>query len=164
MGIRKLGLENRGDAAGAAGGNGMEDKLPADDGKRPLRRRAMFAFALAGVIVLLIMVASWAPQSQMTKLSWIPGWVAHLADREPNIRTAVPFIPLAFLLFHGLVVRRAYHPLVGSVVTCTLLLFLAELGQDFLPHRTADVKDLMWGAAGIVLGIVLAQLRKYIRN
>jgi glycopeptide antibiotics resistance protein len=135
----------------------MEKELTVVEEKRPSKWRATLPFALAGVFVILIMAASWAPESQMTKLSWIPGWIANLADREPNIRTAIPFIPLAFLLFRGLSARRVKRPLIGALMTCTLLLFLAELGQNFLPHRTADVKDLMWGGVGIGLGIGLAR-------
>jgi glycopeptide antibiotics resistance protein len=94
----------------------------------------------------------------MTKIKWIPGWIAELADREPNIRTAIPFIPLAFFLFLGLSTRSKKHPLVSTVMICAFCLCLAELGQNLLPDRTTDVKDLIWGAAGILVGIVLAKL------
>ena len=80
----------------------MEEELMADEEKRPLKWRATLAFALAGVFVILIMAASWAAESQMAKLEWLPRWAGTLADRDPNIRTAVPFIPLSFLLVNGL--------------------------------------------------------------
>ncbi|MCF7676100.1 MAG: VanZ family protein [Akkermansiaceae bacterium] len=120
----------------------------------------MILFALSGAFIVMIMAASWAPDSQMTKLRWIPGWAARLADRDPNIRTAIPFIPLAFLLVRGFVWRGVKWPLGWAVLVSGVCLGLSELGQRFLPHRTADVNDLMWGGAGIALGTVLAWGRK----
>ena len=125
-------------------------------GKRPWRWRAAVILTLAGVLMGLIMAASWAPESQMTKLRWLPEWVAILADRAPNLRTAVPFFPLAFLLVFGFTGRNVRWPVFGAVLTSVICLLLSEFGQKFLPHRTADVKDLMWGGVGIVIGTSLA--------
>tara|TARA_B110000908_G_scaffold140128_1_gene167111 strand:- start:3816 stop:4247 length:432 start_codon:yes stop_codon:yes gene_type:complete len=136
----------------------MKEELIAAEEKKSWKWRTTLSFALAGVFVIVIVAASWAPESQMTKIKWIPGWIAELADREPNIRTAIPFIPLAFFLFLGLSTRSKKHPLVSTVMICAFCLCLAELGQNLLPDRTTDVKDLIWGAAGILVGIVLAKL------
>ena len=125
-------------------------------GKSPSKLRAAMVLTLAGVLMGLIMAASWTPESQMTKLSWVPKWVAILADRAPNLRTAVPFVPLAFLLVLGFTDQNIRWPVTGAVLTSGTCLLLSEFGQRFLPHRTADVKDLMWGGVGIVIGTSLA--------
>ena len=111
---------------------------------------------LSGVLIALILAVSRAPESQMTQLSWLPGWLANLADRDPNIRTAVPFVPLTFLLSLGLRKCRVKRALAWATMVSGLCLVLSELGQKFLPNRTVDVKDLMWGAAGIAVGTALA--------
>ena len=113
-------------------------------------------FALAVVLLSLIVVASWASDSRMTALRWVPGWIAAFADRDPNIRTAVPFIPLEFLLAQGMASRGVGRPLAWSMAGCVVCLGLSEFGQRFVPHRTADVKDLMWGGAGILIGAGMA--------
>ena len=115
-------------------------------------------WAMALLLVLLILAASWTPDSRMTALRWVPGWLAEWADRDPNHRTAIPFIPLAFLLMRGFAWRGLKWPALGSVLVCGVCLGLSELGQVFLPSRTADVRDLLWGGAGIAVGMMLAWL------
>jgi len=125
---------------------------PTDAETRSAKWRAVACLVFAGVVVVLIFAASWAPESQMTKLRWMPEWAARFADRDPNIRTAIPFIPLAFLLVLGFSWSRVKRPHVWALTVGGLCLLLSELGQRFLPNRTADVKDLMWGGLGIVVG------------
>ena len=111
---------------------------------------------MALLLILLILAASWSPDSRMTALRWVPGWAAEWADRDPNLRTAVPFIPLAFLLMRGFAWRGWKWPALWSVGVCGVCLGLSELGQVFLPSRTADVADLIWGGAGILVGVLAA--------
>ena len=133
----------------AAALQGPEEKLGS-------KWRGVVYLILSGVLVALILGASWATDSRMTALRWVPGWMADWADRDPNIRTAIPFIPLAFLLVQGFAWRGYRWPLGWSVMLCCVCLGLSELGQVFLPHRTADMVDLMWGGIGILVGAVLA--------
>ena len=128
--------------------------------------RALVFLALSVLLIGLILAASWASDSRMTELRWVPRWLAMLADREPNSRTAIPFIPLAFLLAHGFAMlfrparssaRRGLRwGLLGSVIVCGFSLSLSEFGQIFIPGRTADLMDLLWGSFGIVVGIGIA--------
>lgn len=132
-------------------------ELPQESEEKPYPKwHAMAFFVLAGVLMGLIVLASWAADSRMTALRWVPGWMAAWADRDPNIRTAIPFIPLSFLLVQGFAWRGYRWPLGWSVILCCVCLGLSELGQVFLPHRTADMADLMWGGIGILVGAVLA--------
>ncbi len=124
-------------------------------------------WAMAVLLIALILVASWSPDSRMAAQPWLPGWAAEWADRDPNIRTAIPFIPLAFLLTLGFAWQGCKWPVLGTVLVCGLCLGLAEVGQVYLPARTADAADLIWGAAGISAGLVLAWVmrwKKHIRR
>ncbi|MCX6868824.1 MAG: VanZ family protein [Verrucomicrobia bacterium] len=122
------------------------------------KARSFVFLVPAAVLMLLILAASWAPDSRMTQLGWVPRWVAILADRFPNIRTAVPFIPLAFLLVCGLRIRGSKRPLAWTLMLSLACLCLAEFGQIFLPGRTADGWDLLWGGGGVLLGTGAAWL------
>ena len=128
--------------------------------KSPNRRNigTALVLAMAGLLLALILLASWAPDSRMTELPWIPDWVAALADQDPNLRTAVPFTPLAFLLMVGFSVRECLWPRVWTLTLCGACLGLSELGQVFLPGRTADGWDLLWGGVGSAVGTSLAGL------
>ncbi len=140
-----------------------ESKTPIQPEKHP--KGCFFAlWAMALLLILLILVASWSADSRMAALRWVPDWAAEWADRDPNIRTAIPFIPLAFLLTWGFAWRGSKWPGVGSLLVCGACLALAELGQAFLPTRTADVADLMWGGAGIAAGLVLAWVARAVRE
>ena len=148
----------------SSGDRPMEDEatiadvmqVPAPKPSAPAR--SWVFLALAAALMVLILAASWASDSRMTQLGWVPRWVAELADRDPNIRTAIPFIPLAFLLVHGFACRGIKRPLMLSLVLCLVCVGVAELGQAFLPGRTGDVRDVLWGGAGGVTGIAAAWL------
>ncbi len=92
----------------------------------------------------------------MTELRWVPRWLAAWADRDPNLRTAIPFVPLAFLLVLGSAGMGCKRPLRLALTVGGACLAISEFGQLFLPHRSADVKDLMWGGLGILLGAGIA--------
>jgi len=121
-------------------------------------------FAFSCLLVALILAASWAPESQMTKLGWVPKWAGMLADLSPNIRTAVPFIPLAFVLVLAFARRGFKWAVAGSVLICCVCVAVSECGQVFLPNRTADLKDLMWGGVGTVMGAGFGWVWKYQRG
>ena len=131
---------------------------------RESRTGSILLFVFSGLLIFLILVVSWAPDSRMTELHWLPGWIAALADRDPNIRTAVPFIPVAFFLSLGFSWNEVKSPARWTMGVCGVCLFLSEFGQIFLPHRTADVRDLLWGMAGTGVGAAIARVSIRLRK
>lgn len=121
--------------------------------EHPKRGRSWLIWIPALLLVALILGASWVPESQMVRQSWIPGWLGNWADRSPNLRTLVPFVPLAFLFYRGSLGCQVGHPVIWSVAASLICLTLAELGQFWLPGRTPDLADFGWGSLGIVLGL-----------
>ena len=67
-------------------------------------------------------------------------------------------MPLVIMTARALAGHSPRFPLLLAVLGAGLLLGLCELGQAFLPGRTADAKDLLWGALGILLGAVVVLL------
>ena len=145
-------------------GQSTDESVPDPKPKSLCKRRAVMFFALAAILILLILAASWAPDSRMTQLRWLPGWVGALADRDANLRTAVPFIPLAFLMAHGFGWCRAKWPMARAMIVCGLCLGASELGQNFIVSRTADATDLMWGGIGILIGTGFAWISSHWRR
>ena len=115
--------------------------------------RSWLIWIPALLLVALILAASWVPESRMVRQSWIPEWLGNWADRSPNLRTLVPFVPLAFLFYRGSLGCRVGHPVMWSVAASLVCLTLAEFGQFWLPGRTPDLVDFGWGSLGIVLGL-----------
>ena len=94
----------------------------------------------------------------LVKLGWIPGPVAEWADRNPTLRTAVPFAILGALVGLPLQSARARAIGLGAVV---LLLLATEGAQAGIPKRVFDLADLLWGLCGIAIGAVIAVLVRY---
>ena len=81
----------------------------------------------------------------------VPKWISSWADKRAfeNIRTAVPLFFLGGLLGVFLMIKRAYKKRwLGLWLVTVLVVFLAELGQLFMPLRTFDWFDVIWGAVG----------------
>ena len=127
------------------------------DLQTPSQRRAMIPVLGAFLLVMAIFAASWADDSKMSSLGWIPEDVAEWADRTPNFRTALPFSLLPFCLCQamGWLGIRMKHAIVASYSVSGLVLIAAEMGQIFIPSRTADWCDVGWGMAGVTVGTAL---------
>ena len=138
----------------------IADGMQAPAAKPSVSARAWGLLASAVLLMVLILAASWAADSRMTEQRWLPRWVAFLADRDPNIRTAVPFVLLAFLLAKGFSRCGFKRPLIGAMVVCLACVGVAEFGQAFLPGRTADVWDVLWGGAGCLMGMGAARIMR----
>ena len=108
--------------------------------------------------ICIIFYLSWIPEPQLGKVWFIPSFIARWADEKNNdsIRTAVPFVFLGILTGIYLAYRKGhwYGWLVSAVVLITIAC-IAEAGQFFLPHRSFDVADILWGSAGGIAGELL---------
>ena len=124
--------------------------------KKSFILRSLSFFVAILLLVVGIFAASWADNSSMTALQWLPQEVGQWADREPNFRTAFPFVGLAFFL--ALIFFEWSRPwgAVLAVILSLLVLAAAEVGQLALPGRTADWKDIGWGSVGIASGLLIA--------
>lgn len=113
------------------------------------------ALALAVVGAALVLYASWAEDSRMGEIAWIPRWISEWADDDrENTRTAVPFVLLG--LIHSLWPHRRVGAWRGWLLAfggLLALIGLAELGQFGIPLRTPCWADIGWGAAGAASGL-----------
>lgn len=116
---------------------------------------------IAALIVISVFVLSWLPSPRLAEQVPMPGLVAKWVDSHAheNLRTAVPFLLLG--LVDGLRMlgrdagRRAW---IRSWLCLVLLALVAEAGQLPLPKRRFDLMDVLYGAAGGMLGLMLAAL------
>ncbi|MDQ6755979.1 MAG: VanZ family protein [Bacteroidota bacterium] len=115
-------------------------------------------FALIGIVIYIIFYLSWKPQPQISSVWFIPQWLGAWADAKNNdtIRTAVPFLFLGIASGACLLYSRlsAIYWIIFAIC-CIFIAFIAETGQLFLPHRSFDFKDILWGAAGSTAGLAI---------
>lgn len=114
---------------------------------------------LAGII--LVCYLSWVSSPQMGSIGFLPGSLARWTDARENatIRTGVPFLILGWLTGTELSLKGG--KLLWWVISWLLFVVVvsvAEFGQLFLPYRSFDWKDILWGAVGAAAGLVAGEL------
>jgi glycopeptide antibiotics resistance protein len=116
---------------------------------KPFRNNVIsIAATLLAVLTLLL---SWLPNPNIGSLPIFPKGIGKWINHYGNLRTAVPFFLIAFLLEFSLEENSNYRKwiLPGSLFLVTL----AEAGQLVLPRRHFDVWDIFWGMAGAFVGM-----------
>ena len=103
------------------------------------------------VIAFSIFYFSWLPSGEFGDETHLPQWLLTWCNTYYNLRTAVPFVILAFLMT---LKYKAMHVLIISLVLVTV----AELGQYFIPKRFPDYRDVLYGLLGTISGIVIVLL------
>ncbi|WP_072865831.1 VanZ family protein [Arenibacter palladensis] len=107
--------------------------------------------------VFIIFYLSWKSNPNVGELSFVPDWLADWTDKERNSRrrTAVPFIGLGILLGAYLSYKKRIS--LGSWffvwIVLGIIVSVAEMGQYFLPSRSPDMKDVIWGVVGSSVGL-----------
>lgn len=115
-------------------------------------------------IVLSIFYFSWIPDTSLHSENYLPVCVIDWSNQNYNLRTAVPFIFLGFLLETKLLL----HPTsttqfslmtigIRHLGISFLVVVLAELGQFFC-NRHPDILDVFFGLIGSIAGGLLYYL------
>lgn len=116
--------------------------------------------------ILFIFYYSWLPDASLYSETYLPKWIINWSNENYNLRTAVPFILLGFLLeeLSFLVLKVNYKQSTFSIrklhLGFTLLVVLiAETGQIFC-GRNPDVLDVGYGFLGSFIGGIIYYLCK----
>lgn len=139
--------------------NGLEGESRVTSLVKPAVARNLFlTITNWGAVALLFSVLffSWLPQPQLSTQVPMPGEMAHWVDGPSNwnLRTAVPFLLMGFVLGIRFVIeRRSTAVWAFAWVATVFLATIAELGQLFIPNRKCDGGDIAWAAAGSAAGL-----------
>jgi glycopeptide antibiotics resistance protein len=116
-------------------------------------------------LVATVFYLSWLPNGHLGKETYLPLWLINWSNTYFNLRTAIPFTALVFLLearhsitdksFRG---KRTLPFWVINTIIATVIVCLAEGGQFFISNRHPDIKDIAFGILGSLLGCVLYYL------
>jgi VanZ like family len=121
-------------------------------------RTIFFSFFLI-IGVGAVFYFSWIPQPDFRKLSFIPDWLANWSNTHDTLRTGIPFIFLG--LYSGLWLIYSNGSLIRWLFAWfafVLIVVVAESGQLFLPQRVFDWRDIIWGCAGALCGLLTAAI------
>tara|TARA_R110001632_G_scaffold17995_2_gene56257 strand:- start:479 stop:913 length:435 start_codon:yes stop_codon:yes gene_type:complete len=121
---------------------------------------------LLGIGAVLIFYLSWKVDPNLEETSFIPEWLAEWADNAHNDRkrTGVPFIGLGILLGGYLlyVGKSTVNNWSIAWLIMIIVVGIAELGQYFLPSRSPDIEDIIWGGLGAGVGLALPWCARFI--
>jgi hypothetical protein len=95
---------------------------------------------------------SWLPNPSFVNQSYLPRWLVYWADVYVQLRTAVPFLAIGFLV-QFLCKPHSFFTWKGFLFAF-LVVLIAEGGQFFLPDRHPDVMDIVFGALGTLVGML----------
>ena len=119
--------------------------------------RSYIYYSLLVFGIILVLYFSWLESPTLGLSGVLPAWIANWADNieNINIRTAVPFVFLSVLIGIQLQLKKAsLNSWFVAYMSLLFLLFLAELGQLFLPQRSFDWEDIAWGAVASTVGLI----------
>jgi glycopeptide antibiotics resistance protein len=115
--------------------------------------------------VCAVFYYSWLPHSNLSSEHYLPNWLIIWANEYGNIRTAIPFIIFGFLsntlhvsksikrgTLSKKILLQSYFKILGISMA---LVATAEIGQFFIPDRSPDFKDVIYGIIGAQIGFLL---------
>lgn len=115
-----------------------------------------FLLCVAGIFYY-----SWLPNPRFETETYLPLWLRNWSNTYFNLRTAIPFIPLGYLLSAWTSVSSSLFsvkwrfPLwINNTLIATVIICLAEGGQFFIKNRSPDILDLVFGILGSFCGSV----------
>ncbi len=120
------------------------------------QKSIVFAFLLC---VAGIFYYSWLPNPRFDTETYLPLWLLNWSNTYFNLRTAIPFIPLGYLLETWVSITTKVYVTKSSllfriktILIATIVVCLAEGGQFFIRNRNPDSLDIVFGILGSVTG------------
>ena len=105
---------------------------------------------------------SWLPDPKLASETYLPVWLSHWSNEHFNLRTAVPFVGLGFLLeirgatsAHNKTTTAKRLTLLFHTVLAAIIVSLAEAGQYGILNRHPDGMDMLFGILGSVSGALV---------
>ncbi len=129
------------------------------------------------VLLLLLFVIgvvfyfSWLPDPSFKNESYLPEWILNWSNRYYNLRTAIPFVAVGFLLQayaqqkssnrinHDKNLNFIQNTAIAAVIVC-----IAEGGQFLIQKRSQDLLDVFYGIIGSLAGGLAYNLFNRLRN
>jgi glycopeptide antibiotics resistance protein len=122
------------------------------------------------VVAFVIFYFSWLSDPRFSNETYIPNWLLNWSNYYYNLRTAIPFVVLGFLLefytkyssWGG--TNSKIYKLIRNISIITVVVCVAEIGQLFIQNRSPDLLDIFFGIVGSLLGALFYNLLKRLRN
>lgn len=102
---------------------------------------------------------SWLPSPDFSNESYLPTWLVRWSNYYYNLRTALPFLVIGFLVesytYQGAIVEKEKNVILlylRNLGFSAIIVCLAEGGQFLIQGRSPDLKDVFFGVLGSIIG------------
>lgn len=123
------------------------------------------------IVIGVVFYFSWLSDPGLMSETYLPIWLLNWSNRYYNLRTAVPFVAFGFLLEcyteykspneevqnKGLIFMQ--NTGIALIVVC-----IAEGGQFMIQRRSPDLMDVFYGITGSIMGALVYNLSKRLKN
>ncbi|MCD9576554.1 VanZ family protein [Flavobacterium soyae] len=122
------------------------------------------------LVIGIVFYFSWLPDPGLRSESYLPKWLLNWSNHYYNLRTAVPFLAVGFLL-------EAYEQkssneinqiknlnFIQNIGIAAIIVCIAEGGQFIVQKRNPDLMDVFYGIIGSLAGGLFYNLLKKLKN
>lgn len=122
-------------------------------------------------IIATVFYFSWLSDPGFASETYLPRWLLKWSNQYYNLRTAVPFLGLGFLLEvytersdlnEGSNSKKLNF--IQNIVFAAIIVCIAEGGQFVIEKRSPDFMDVFYGIAGSIIGALGYNLLKKLKN
>ena len=129
--------------------------------------------SLLFLVIGAVFYFSWLSDPGFGGETYLPRWLLNWSNQYYNLRTAVPFLALGFLLEvyteHSDVNDLSNNSnrklnFIQNIVFAAIIVCIAEGGQFVIQRRSPDLADVFFGIAGSIIGALGYNLLKKLKN
>jgi glycopeptide antibiotics resistance protein len=123
------------------------------------------------LVIVVVFYFSWLSDPGFRSETYLPEWLLNWSNHYYNLRTAVPFLALGFLLEvyneNNTLNKKKYNEkwsFVQNMFIAIVIVIIAEGGQFLIQKRSPDLMDVFYGVVGSLIGALSYNLLKKLRN
>ena len=110
-------------------------------------------------LIVAVFYFSWLSDPSLESETYIPGWILNWSNENYNMRTAIPFVALGFLLEAYTDRKKSYDmnpnknlSFIQNLGISAAVAFIAEGGQFLIKSRHPDIMDVYFAIVGSLFG------------
>lgn len=110
-------------------------------------------------VVSSVFYYSWLPDPSLKTETYLPNWLLDWSNYYYNLRTAIPFVALGFLLEtfshyknSNILYSNKNLIFLQNLGVATFIACIAEGGQFLIRDRNPDLMDVYFGVIGSLIG------------
>lgn len=129
------------------------------------KKNILFIFVIIGIFYL-----SWLPDPSLKNETYFPKWLLDWSNHYYNLRTAIPFLAVGFLLAANKQqniskeINNNNFNFIQNIGIAAIIVCVAEIGQFLIRERNPDLMDVFYGILGSMIGVYFFNLFKRLKD